>query len=66
MGSKKFKWNRWPKFRNQWRHTIPYKSPVRMWTSEVVLHSYKEVDGEEVPIYVVRGSDINNQKPQKS
>ena len=45
---------------------MPYKSPVRMWTSEVVLHSYKEVDGEEVPIYVVRGSDINNQKPQKS
>ena len=44
MGSKKFKWNRWPKFRAQWKHSMPYKSPVRMWTSEVVLHGYKEVD----------------------
>ena len=66
MGSKKFKWTRWPKFKNQWRHTIPYKSPVRMWTSKVVLDGYKEVDGEEVPIYVVRGVDIRNQQRQKS
>ena len=62
MGSKKFKWNRWPKFRAQWKHSMPYKSPVKMWTSEVVFHSYKEVDGEEVPIYVVRGSDIRKEK----
>ena len=43
MGSKKFKWNRWPKFRAQWKHSMPYKSPVRMWTSKVVLDGYKEV-----------------------
>ena len=59
---KKFKWTRWPKPKSRWKHAMPYKSPVRMWTSEVVLHDYKEVDGEEVPIYVVRGSDIRKQK----
>ena len=58
MDSKKFKWKRWPKFRNQWRHSMPYISPVRMWTSKVVLNGYKEVDDEEIPVYVVRGVDI--------
>lgn len=62
MDSKKFKWKRWPKFRSQWKHSMPYISPVRMWTSEVVLDGYKEVDDEEVPMYVVRGVDIRKEK----
>ena len=52
---KKFKWTRWPKPKSRWRHSIPYKSPVVMWKSEMVLLKYEEIDGEKVPIYVCRG-----------
>ena len=52
---KKFKWTRWPKPKSRWRHAIPYKSPVVMWKSEMVLLKYEEIDGEKVPIYVWRG-----------
>ena len=52
---KKFKWTRWPKPKSRWSHAIPYKSPVVMWKSEMVLLKYEEIDGEKVPIYVCRG-----------
>ena len=52
---KKFKWTRWPKPKSRWRHSIPYKSPVVMWKSEMVLLKYEEIDGDKVPIYVCRG-----------
>ncbi len=52
---KKFKWTRWPRFRSQWRHSMPYKSPVVMWDSEMVLVEIKEIDGEKVPIHMCRG-----------
>ena len=55
MGSKKFKWNRWPKFRNQWRHALPYKSPVVMWKSEMVFLKYEDIDGQKVPVHMCRG-----------
>ena len=41
---------------------MTYIIPVRMWTREVVLDGYKEVDDEEVPVYVVRGVDIRIEK----
>ena len=52
---KKFKWTRWPKPKSRWRHSIPYKSPVVMWKSEMVLLKYEKIDGDKVPIYVCRG-----------
>ena len=42
MGSKKFKWKRWPKFRAQWKHSMPYKSPVRMSVSYTHLDAADE------------------------
>tara|TARA_B100000902_G_scaffold162187_1_gene157517 strand:+ start:138 stop:269 length:132 start_codon:yes stop_codon:yes gene_type:complete len=34
---------------------MPYKSPVVMWTSELILVKIEEVDGEELPVYMCRG-----------
>jgi hypothetical protein len=34
---------------------MPYKSPVVMWDSEMVLGEIKEIDGEKVPIHMCRG-----------
>ena len=52
---KKFKWNRWPKPKSRWRHAIPYKSPVVMWKSDMVLVKYEDIDGQTVPIHICRG-----------
>ncbi len=52
---KKFKWTRWPRAKSRWRHAKPYKSPVVMWSSEMVLVEVKEIEGEKVPIYMCRG-----------
>mgnify|MGYP001431661642 FL=1 len=52
---KKFKWTRWPKAKSRWRHSTPYKSPVVMWDSEIVLVKYEEVEGQKVPVYMCRG-----------
>lgn len=52
---KKFKWTRWPKPKSRWRHAIPYKSPVVMWESEMVLVKYEDVDGQKVPVHLCRG-----------
>ena len=53
---KKFKWTRWPRVKSRWRHAMPYKSQVVMWSSEMVLVEVKEIEGEEVPIYMCRGT----------
>ena len=34
---------------------MPYKSPVVMWKSEMVLLKYEDREGEKVPIHVCRG-----------
>ena len=52
---KKFKWNRWPRPKSKF--SLPYVSPVRMWKSDVVLVRYEEVEGQKVPVYMVRGID---------
>tara|TARA_B100000927_G_scaffold239718_1_gene200876 strand:+ start:533 stop:721 length:189 start_codon:yes stop_codon:yes gene_type:complete len=52
---KKFKWTRWPRAKSRWRHSTPYKSPVVMWDSEIVLVKYEEVEGQKVPVYMCRG-----------
>ena len=52
---KKFKWTRWPRAKSRWRHSTPYKSPVVMWDSEIVLVGYEEVEGQKVPVYMCRG-----------
>ena len=52
---KKFKWNRWPRPKSKF--SLSYVSPVRMWKSEVVLVRYEEVEGQKVPVYMVRGID---------
>ena len=51
---KKFKWTRWPKPKSRWRHAIPYKSPVVMWKSEMVLVKYEDIDGQKVPVHMCR------------
>ena len=53
---KKFKWTRWPKVKSRWRHAMPYKSPVVMWNSEIVLVGYEEVEGQKVPVHMVEES----------
>ena len=52
---KKFKWTRWPKPKSRWRHSIPYKSPVVMWKSEMVLVKYEDIDGQKVPVHICWG-----------
>ena len=52
---KKFKWTRWPKPKSRWRHAMPYKSPVVMWKSEMILVKYEERDGQKVPVHIRRG-----------
>ena len=52
---KKFKSTRWPKPKSRWRHAIPYKSPVVMWKSEMVLVKYEDIDGQKVPVHICRG-----------
>ena len=52
---KKFKWTRWPRAKSRWRHSTPYKSPVVMWNSEIVLVGYEEIEGQKVPVYMCRG-----------
>ena len=52
---KKFKWTRWPKPKSRGKHAIPYKSPVVMWRSEMILVKYEEIDGQKVPVHICRG-----------
>ena len=64
---KKFKWTRWPKPKSRWRHSMPYVSPVRMWTSEVVFKGIEKDDnGDDREVYLIRGIDTRNQQRQKS
>ena len=60
---KKFKWTRWPKPKSRWKHSIPYKSPVVMWRSEMILVKYEDIDGQKVPVHICRG--ISNRKIPK-
>tara|TARA_A100001035_G_scaffold67342_1_gene51439 strand:- start:1723 stop:1854 length:132 start_codon:yes stop_codon:yes gene_type:complete len=34
---------------------MPYKSPVVMWRSEMILVKYEEIDGQQVPVHICRG-----------
>tara|TARA_A100001234_G_scaffold133718_1_gene117264 strand:- start:1377 stop:1508 length:132 start_codon:yes stop_codon:yes gene_type:complete len=34
---------------------MPYKSPVVMWRSEMILVKYEEIDGQKVPVHICRG-----------
>ncbi len=42
---------------------MPYVSPVRMWTSEVVYKGVeKDENGDDKEIYLIRGIDTKMQK----
>lgn len=46
---------------------MPYVSPVRMWTSQVVFKGIEKDDnGDDREVYLIRGIDTRNQQRQKS